>query len=41
MGANDAPEPLRSSGITGIVVGMVGLHGLAECRPEAVSVIFR
>ena len=39
MGADDPPEPLRSIRIAGIVVGMVGLGGLAECRPEAVSII--
>jgi hypothetical protein len=41
MGADDPPEPLRSVRIVGIVVGMVGLGGLAECLPEAISVIVR
>ncbi len=41
VGTDDPPEPLRGIGIVRIVVGMAGLDGAAECRPEPVGIIVR
>ena len=39
VGADDPPEPVGRIEVAGIVVGMVGLGGLAERCPEAFGVI--